>query len=194
MKKFYVFLSLLYFAVTCLNYSQNESQHHLTVELLAGSSISSIGVYEDDDMNIIGFTGESRIMWEPEKLLRIGFETGFLHLAHSKEELINTEFGVTNRSNSLNAYPLMMIFNMKIWKLEAILGLGAAFVTSKINAFNDISESSVITSVKMYGLGYSMKLTEKLGIGCEFKYFAFSTPQLLLGTVEVKCKYTFASW
>lgn len=168
--------------------------HKLSIELLGGSSVSTISVFDEDDMNIIGFNGTFRFMWEPEKLLRLGIEGGFLHLAHSKEENIVTEFGMTKRSNSLNAYPLMIHFNMKIWELEIMLALGAAYISSKINAFNDISESGVVTSFKMYGLGYSYSIDERLTVGGEFKYYSFSTLDLTVAAFQLKCKYSIFVW
>lgn len=191
------FPSLVIYFILVLSsrlYSQNESLHKISVELLGGSSITTISVYDEEDMNIIGFTGAFRVLWEPEKLLRVGIEGGLLHLAHSKEEDIQTDFGLTKRSNSLNAYPIMLHFNMKIWKLELILGLGAAVISSKIKAFDDVSESTVITSSKMYGLGFSLPISEKFSLGCEFKYYSFSTPEITVATFQVKSKYSIFIW
>ncbi len=193
-KRFFLLVVFIIIVLSVRLFAQNDSMHKISAELLGGSSIATIGVYEEDDMNIIGFTGAFRLMWEPENLLRLGIEGGFLHLAHSKEENIQTEFGLTKRSNSLNAYPLMLHFNMKIWKLELMLGLGAALISSKINAFNDVSESSVITSTKMYGLGYNLPLTDRFSIGCEFKYYSFSTPELTVATIQLKSKYSILIW
>ena len=83
---------------------------------------------------------------------------------------------------------------MKIWKLEFMLGLGASFILSRINAFDDVSESSVITSTKMYGIGYSLPLTERFSLGCEFKYYSFSTPELTVATIQLKSKYSIFVW
>jgi hypothetical protein len=174
--------------------AQNSQLHKFSVELLGGSSLSTISVFEENDMNIIGFTGAVRALWEPEKLLRVGLEAGLLHLAHSKEENIQTEFGETRRNNTMNAYPFMLLFNMKVWKIELILGFGAALISSRINAFNDISESSVITSSKIYGIGYSFPLSERFSIGCEYKYYSFSTPELTVATFQLKTKYSIFVW
>ncbi len=192
MRTFLLLFILLNTSVLILG--QENSFHKISAELLSGTSITTISVYDEDDLNIIGFTGAFRLMWEPEKLLSIGIEGGFLHLAHSKEENIQTDFGLTKRSNSLNAYPLMLYFNMKIWKLELMLGLGAALLSSKINAFDDVSESTIITSSKMYGVGYSLPISKRISIGCEFKYYSFSTPETTVATVQLKSKYSIFIW
>lgn len=192
--------TLIFLATSCfLVFSstlvaQKDTTYHLTVEALVGSSLSTISVYEEDDMNIIGFTGGLRIMWEPDNLLFVGMEGGLLHLAHSREENIQTEFGITKRANSLNAYPLMIDFIMKIWKLDLALGLGAALIKSRISAFDDVSESSVITSAKMYGIGYTYILSDRLSIGGEFKRYTFSTPEVIVSTLQIKTKFTLLAW
>jgi hypothetical protein len=195
MCKVYPFLlAILIMTLSSPLFAQQDTLHRISVAFLGGSSVTTIGVYEEADMNIIGFTGGVRLLWEPEKLLRIGIEGGLLHLAHSKEENIQTDFGMTRRSNSLNAYPVLLHFSMKVWKLELMLGLGAAVVSSKINAFDDVSESSVITSARMFGVAYSMPLTEWFRLGCEYKYYAFSTPELTVGTIQLTCKYSLLVW
>jgi len=185
---------VLILLLSTITAAQNNGLHKISLEVLGGSSLTTISVFEENDMNIIGFSGAVRILWEPEKLLRVGMETGLLHLAHSKEENIQTDFGLTKRNNSMNAYPLMLFFNMKIWKAEIILGLGAALITSRINAFNDLSESSIVTSSKMYGIGYSYQLSERFSIGGEFKYYSFSTPELTVATFQLKTKYSIFVW
>lgn len=189
-----LFIVFIIFVLSTPIDAQQNFTNKISAELLGGSSIATISVYQEDDMNIIGFTGAFRIMWEPEYLLRVGLEGGLLHLAHSKEENIQTDFGLTKRSNSINAYPIMLHFNMKIWKLELMLGLGAALISSKINAFEDVSLSNVITSSKMYGIGYSLTLTDRFSIGCEFKYYSFSTPELTVATFQLKSKYSIFVW
>ena len=77
--------ALIAFLIMVLSFplfAQKDSLHRVSVALLGGSSVTTIGVYEEADMNIIGFTGGVRLLWEPEKLLRIGIEGGLLHLAH----------------------------------------------------------------------------------------------------------------
>lgn len=189
-----LFIVFIIFVLSTPIDAQQNFTNKISAELLGGSSIATISVYQEDDMNIIGFTGAFRIMWEPEYLLRVGLEGGLLHLAHSKEENIQTDFGLTKRSNSINAYPIMLHFNMKIWKLELMLGLGAALISSKINAFEDVSLSNVITSSKMYGIGYGLPLTDRFSIGCEFKYYSFSTPELTVATFQLKSKYSIFVW
>jgi hypothetical protein len=193
-RKIYLLAAIFVFSVAIEIHAQRDSTYKISAELLGGSSIATINVYDEDDMNIIGFTGGFRLIFEPDRLLRVGIEGGLLHLAHSKEENIQTEFGLTKRSNSLNAYPIMLHFDMKVWKFDVMLGLGVAIISSKIFAFNDVSESSVITSSKMYGVGYTFPVTERFSLGCEFKYYSFSTPGLTVATVQLKSKYSIFIW
>ncbi|MHC1736898.1 MAG: hypothetical protein AB9882_02675 [Ignavibacteriaceae bacterium] len=168
-------------------------RNRITVELLGGWTVYSKVIYKNE-ADIPGFTGGLRLMWEPDKLLRIGLHTGYLQLARSKEEYIQTEFGETKRSSALNVYPLTVTFNMKVYYFELILGLGAGFVTSKINAFNETSESSVITSAKLYGIGYLHNFNKDISLGGELKYYSFSTPEVTNLTIEIKGKYAFLEW
>ncbi|MGE5500073.1 MAG: hypothetical protein ACM3Q2_18525 [Syntrophothermus sp.] len=192
-RKFLTVIVILLTAVSILE-AQEKQAHRFTAEISGGSSVTAISVYEEDDMNIVGFAGSLRLLWEPEKLLKIGLEGGVVHLAHSKEDLVNTDFGPTIRANTMNAYPLMIIFNMKLWKAELMMGLGAANVTSKINAFRDISLSNVITASHMYGVGYNLPVSGRLSLGGEIKFYSFSTPEVLVGTAQLKLKYSIYEW
>jgi len=189
----FILFSQIFFAQNFEESQKNKNSFSVTSEYLAGASLYSKQIYADDSNNF-GFVGTVRFMWEPDRLLRIGLETGFIHLAHSKEENIETEFGITNRANSLNAFPLTLIFNMKIMKIELILGIGASLIQSKINAFDEISESSVITSAKLFGVGYSFPLSENSFLGTELKYFVFSTPEISSLAIQLKYKIRIYKW
>ena len=180
--------------LTCRASAQPDTLNKANIEILAGASVPTSNVYEDDDMNIAGFNGSIRLLWDPGRRLSVGLEGGLLHLAHSKDDYIDTEFGRTKRANSLNAYPLMLHFRMRIWKIELMLGLGAALVASKIVAFDDVSLSTVITSSKLYGVGYSLALTDRLTLGCEFKYYSFSSPELTVASIQARAVYTLMVW
>lgn len=192
-----LFIIIVIFLASAFRLSAQQEMkqaHKFTAEISGGSSVTTIGVYNEADMNIVGFAGSLRFLWEPERLLKIGMETGLVHLAHSKEDMVETDFGPTKRANTMNAYPLMLIFNMKIWKAELMMGLGAAAVSSRINAFGDVSVNSVITSSRMYGIGYNMPLGDKFCLGGELKFYSFSTPDVTVGTVQLKMKYSLYEW
>lgn len=169
------------------------NRNRICVELTGGGSVYTKTIYRDET-RIMGIVGGFRLMWEPDKLLRIGIHSGYMELAKLRTEYILTEFGETKRSNKLTAYPIAVIFNMKVSQIELILGLGAGFVTSQIRAFDEESVSTIITSLKLYGVGYMYNINKEISVGAEVKYYSYSTPEVTSITFEIKGKYALLEW
>ncbi len=112
-------------------------------------------------------------LWEPGHLLNIGIESGFLILEKRSVEKMNTDFGTTNFKASLTSIPAIVVFNMKLHKLNLYGGLGASYTTSSIEAF----DLKTITSRWLYtyyaALGYSYPF-HRFGIGLKGSIYSFS--------------------
>lgn len=188
--KFYIRAFFLLYIICNIITAQEKALHRISVELNGGTTFATSKINQDEDINRGGFTGTIRVMWEPEYFLKIGIEGDILSLANKLE---GNKSGI-KVFNSLKVTPVMLNFTMKIWEAELLLGMGAAFVNSEISAFNDVSASSAVTTVRMYGAGYSYSLSDRISLGGEVKIFTLAIPELTVATWQLKVKYSLFIW
>jgi len=174
MKKTILFLfAVSFFCNTA--YSQNsDSLYSFTSYLGAGYvyNISSFE-YEFGSLNRGGLQANLRVMWKPEHLLSGGFEFGYTDVYSIDNDNFPIDSGFTSVSTNLYAYQFMVIFMMPIienWEVN--IGTGAAFSTTKTNAFGLESISTFIASTSIISTGYYWSVMKDSRLGGELRFTA----------------------
>lgn len=116
-----------------------------------------------------------RIMWQPEHLLRIGIETGYISLYNLKQSSFESEFGTTEVKISLGAVPVFLVTSMEVFEnFELSSGVGIYLLLTKSD-FYENKVSSTVFSNGYYGAGsYYFPINEDIDIGAEVKFYYMS--------------------
>jgi hypothetical protein len=193
-KSIYTLIIILIFLIINELKLNAESDHSRKISVEFNIGISSNIDSSIKHFNRTGFAFSGRIMWEPEHLLRIGITSGSLNIAHYKENNVKTKFGTTNIENYLGVYPIILVFNMKIWYFDVYTGLGPAYVWSSITAFNETSVSYEWDYAVTASLGYKYKIIKNLYLNSEIEYLAL--PELFknIYKVSIGIKYDLLEW
>ena len=146
-----VFTSLIIILAACLSqgYSQaDDPEYAVTTYINAGYS-RFISELDFKDLNKNGFTGTIRIMWEPEHLLSIGIESGYLQLYDISTQLTIQDTITFNGSSELTAVPILAVFSMELFEnFKISVGSGMFLLTSKVDALgNPVNSNQVSTGV-----------------------------------------------
>ncbi len=145
------------------------------------------------DRNSFNIAG--RIMWEPEHLLSIGIESGYIPLYSLDVDNYSTIFGTTDVELSLTAIPFFLTFGMKIFPHFIIYGgVGGASLNSTADYFENRVVSTSWTNA--YQLSCEYIFYEKKGIefGSEFKWINFSKIEDSALLLQIKMKYILYSY
>ena len=142
-----------------------------------------------------GFGGTVRVMWKPEHLLRLGLETGLTQVYYIKSEDVQTEFGVTDFTSSMNAVPILLAISMPLTKrIDVYAGLGSFFLYSNTESFGSNVTASALSIGFSAGVSYMTPLDTDWGIGGELKWYhldKFSDDTI---TLQVMVSYRFLEW
>ena len=148
-----------------------------------------------DGLNKNGYSGTLRFMWQPEHLLRIGIETGYYRLYSFEQESIQTEFGATSAQSSLDALPVFLNMTMQIIRpLEIFVGVGPTILFTSFESFGNKSESSQISTSYIIGGTYTHKISEKIKLGGELKYYRINKIEDGTITLQFMFVYNLFQW
>ena len=141
-----------------------------------------------------GITGMLRVMWKPDHRLKAGIETGWLRIASINNEEIKNEFGTVKLNAKLNAIPVMVVFDMDIWRLNLYTGLGYYYVLSTIGA-----EKEEITNTQWnvgfyLALAYKYPLSEKIKLCSELRWCSIGELGKTILLAEVFVSYNLFEW
>lgn len=174
-KTFFLTFSSIIFLLNSEYLAQpNEPLYNVSFELGSGltryvTSITRLGV------NKYSFNATARIMWQPEHLLSVGFETGYMPLYSIQVDNYQSAFGTAEVDLSLSAIPIMMTFGMKVYdNIKVYGGVGGAVLNSSADFFDNKVISSSWTNAYELGVSYNYKLNEQINFGGEFKWYNFS--------------------
>ncbi|MFC2130428.1 hypothetical protein ACFLSQ_03235 [Bacteroidota bacterium] len=156
----------------------------------------SVGYTASADTNFLsgGITPSLRLIWEPDHRLNIGFETGLLHIEHHSIEEKLYESGITDFYASLNAIPILAVFNMEVWKIDVYAGMGVSYVWTEIEAFDEKVISDDWNYCMMFSGGYTYMFTDWIGLGAEFKSYFFTKLDKRVGGLQLKLKWSLMKW
>ncbi len=126
---------------------------------------------EHDGLNKNGFNGTVRFMWQPEHLLRIGLESGYIRLYSVDIKNLDTEFGETDLAADLTAVPILIVYAMEITKyIDISAGAGGYLLYSTVDSHGNKVESSEFSTGFMVSLSYLTGINHNINIGGEIKW------------------------
>jgi hypothetical protein len=170
------FATLIISFSNCLtqSYSQSDnSEYAVTAYINAGYSRFITELDDSDgDLNKYGFSGTIRLMWEPEHLLSIGMESGYLQLYDFNSQRSFENDTTINVSSELTAVPILFVFSMEIIEnLKLSVGSGMFILTSKVDALNNPVNSDQISTGVLGAVSYLWPLSHSISLGGEVKYY-----------------------
>lgn len=172
---------ILFLIVTSINIitpQSKDSLYSLNLEVGAGYSYHLTDL-DIPDINLHGFNGTIRIMWQPEHLLRMGLETGY-HRLYSLDKVVNlTGIGRSEAEISMFSIPLLAVFSMVVFpqmlpELEIKFASGVMFLNSRGSGFGSKASSSQITLGFSGAATYLRPLNKNFAVGAELKYYNFA--------------------
>ena len=142
----------------------------------------------------IFYSPSIRVLWEPNHLLNIGIESSYLTMLKQDSSTVSTTFSSTIFRARLNAIPILLVFNMKVAKIDLYYGIGLSYVTSKLEAFNDRVEVSNWYYCYDLAIAYKYPLSKSIDIGIEAKSYFFPKVLKISGGAVINFTYTFLKW
>jgi hypothetical protein len=120
-------------------------------------------------VNEVNFNFVTRIMWEPEYFLSLGFETGYNRL-YSLSGGSGTVIGESSIVNV--AIPLQVVVSMKFFNnYYCNFNLGQAILLNKVTTANVGDFNATVLSLGDFGatIGYRKDINERFRLGAELK-------------------------
>ncbi len=173
--KIHITLATLFISFSaCLSqsYSQtDDSEYAVTAYINAGYS-RFISELDFEDLNKNGFSGTIRLMWEPEHLLSIGIESGYLHLYDINTQVTYQDTITFNGSSELTAVPILTVFSMELFEnFKISVGSGIFLLTSKVDALGNPVNSNQVSTGVLGSASYYYPLSHTISLGGEIKYY-----------------------
>lgn len=187
-------LSLLFiFLPFCFaSAQQRDTTYKIIIEIGGGYGLSKDSVSQP--VSRYGFSGMLRVMWKPDHRLKVGIETGWLQIASLDDEVIKNEFGTVKLNASLNAIPVMAVFDMDIWRLNLYTGLGYYYVLSTISVENEEITNTKWNVGFYLALAYKYPLSEKIKLCGELKWCSIGELGKTILLAEVFVSYNLFEW
>ena len=136
-----------------------------------------------------------RFMWEPEHLLRLGIESGYLPLFYLETKFYDTVFGDTEAELSLNSVPIMAVFAMEVVEnFEVFGGVGGFILISEVTSFDNYVLSTSWSNAYEFGLSYLHPISKKLKLGGEVKSYYITKLENYDLVLHVSLKYSLYSY
>jgi hypothetical protein len=192
-----IFLSLLIFS-TYIDISAKPEDYHLIGEIGGGLSYkATANLNPNYQYNNLGFATCARIKWQPDNLLNIGIESGYVRIStiETGEQILSNKKTVTEKIVR-NAIPVMFNFSMTLKNFEIIAGLGYYYETVKSNANNTIYSISSYDWMMGYLIGFEYKipLTQYMYLSPELKYYFISEYHQSLLSMQLNIGFDLLKW
>jgi hypothetical protein len=132
--------------------------------------------------------GTIRILWQPDHLLRVGVESGWVTFYSYKfQDSISGAVGV-------RAVPLILVFSMPVGKYVNIFaGPAYYFIQSKLD-YHGITTGSSTSLGWMAAASYIYQFRKSYGIGAEFKWMnAYKSEDASL-SFQIQFIWKFLRW
>ena len=196
-KRAKIIFSLLFSIVLSLKCFAQSADTTYKVNAIIGIGYSyfltSLG--ELDGFNPHSFNATAKVMWQPEHLLRVGIESGYLSFYSYKQSSFTSEYGTTEVKSSLSAVPIILVFSMELFdNFEMASGVGVYFLFSEIDSYNNKVSSSVFSNGYYASLSYLHPLNDDLSIGGELKYYYLSKIEDANLSMQLVVKYSFLEY
>jgi len=137
----------------------------------------------------------ARLMWQPEHILRIGLESGYLPLYYLETKFYDTVYGDTDAELSLNSVPIIAVFAMEVYdNFEIFGGIGGFILISRVSSFGNTVGSTSWSNAYELGMNYLYPVSEKLKIGGELKSYYILRLENFDLVFNVMFRYTLFSY
>ncbi|MCW3087949.1 MAG: hypothetical protein JWQ78_1335 [Sediminibacterium sp.] len=141
-------------------------------------------------VNRWGHAATIRILWHPDHLLRVGFETGHMTFYSYK---LKDSAGNTGRTE-LTGVPLLLVTSMPVTKrLNIFFGTGFTSVSTNLD-YKGHTNSSKLSVSWMLAASYIQPLSEKLGIGTELKWMDAAETADASVVAQIQLVWKFLKW
>ena len=111
-------------------------------------------------------------MWEPEHLLSIGIESGYLHLYDISTQLTLQDTLTFKGTSELTAVPIITVFSMELFEnFKLSIGSGIFLLTSKVDALGNPVNSTQISTGGLASGSYYYPISHTISLGGEIKYY-----------------------
>ena len=193
----YIFALLLLISISAfsrVSAQKSDSLYHLNLDVGIGPSVHLTDI-DFEGQQSSQFMGTFRLMWEPEHLLRLGIETGFIHLYYLETKIFDTLFGSTDVILNMSSVPIMAIFAMEVTEnFEIIGGVGGFIIISEVTSFDNYVLSKSWSNAYELGISYLHPLNDKLKIGGELKSYYISRLENYDVALQLSIKYSLFSY
>jgi hypothetical protein len=192
-----VFITLIIGLTTCLSqsYSQSgDSEYAVTAYINAGYS-RFISELDYKDLNKHGFSGTIRLMWEPEHLLSIGIESGYLQLYNFRTQITVQDTLTFKGSSELTAVPIIGVYSMELFEnFKLSFGSGIFLLTSKVDALGNPVNSNQVSTGVLGSASYFYPLSHTISLGGEIKYYLINKIEDGDLTLQFSLQYRFLTY
>ena len=191
-----VFASFIIALTACLSqsYSQTDGSEYAIAAYINGGYSRFISELDINDLNKNGFSGTIRLMWEPEHILSVGIESGYLQLYDiSTNRTIN---GTTfNGSSELTAVPIITVLSMELFEnFKLSFGSGMFLLTSKVDALGNPVNSNQVSTGVLGSASYYYPLSHTISLGGEIKYYLINKIEDGDLTLQFSLQYRFLTY
>jgi len=177
------------------SYSQtDDSEYAVTTYINAGYS-RFISELDYNDLNKNGFSGTIRLMWEPEHLLSIGIESGYLQLYNITTQITYEDTITFNGSSELTAVPIIAVYSMELFEnFKISVGSGMFLLTSKVDALGNPVNSNQVSTGVLGAVSYLHPLSHSISLGGEIKYYLINKIEDGDLTLQFSLQYRFLTY
>ena len=182
-------------AATELKAQESDSLYHINFDIGLGPAMYLTSMNYENLYGSYPFVFTFRFMWEPEHLLRLGIESGYLPLFYLETKFYDTVFGDTEAELSLNSVPIMGVFAMEVVEnFEVFGGVGGFILISEVTSFENYVLSTSWSNAYELGFSYLYPISKKLKLGGEVKSYYITKLENYDLVFHVALKYTFFSY
>ena len=188
-----IFLLLLW---NSLSFAQDGDSvlYHINFDASIGPSVHLTDI-DFDGQQTAQFIFTCRFMWEPEHLLRIGLESGFIQLYYLDSKIYDSTFGTTDILINMSSVPIMAVFAMEVVdNVELIGGIGGFLITSQVTSFDNYVKSTSWSNAYELGVSYLYSVNEKLKLGAELKSYYITHLENYDVALQFSLKYSIFSY
>lgn len=190
-------LAILIIPPTALYSSDSSDQYGIHASFSLGWS-HKLNSYLNDSA---GYSGDGlplglRLYWQPDHILNIGVETGYINISRYSRTKLYTQYGEVNAKAQLRAIPILLSFAVNKWHFEFNVAVGAYYLYVNIESdkyglyqYSDEWNMGFMTS-----LNYFYKFSDYFRIGGGVKLYGISEKQDYLISPQIILDYRFFEW
>jgi len=142
-----------------------------------------------------GMGGTVRVMWKPEHLLRVGFETGITQVYYVEQRNVVSPFGPTNFTARLYTVPIMLTFSMPFsGGFEGYLRSTSYILISQTESFGNSVTGVVLSIGFSAAFSYMKPIGNDWAIGGELKWYRIEKSGDDNVMLHLILSYRFLEW